>query len=100
MRQVNGGCIARTLFWRIAITRENKQKRVAPQKSAHAPSICARTAESDYAVDQLVQQVNDVLDAAVLGPFGEPSARDMIGSIAFGVPPEIAAKMVGEQKGK
>lgn len=59
-----------------------------------------RSPETDEAIDRLVQQVNDVLDAAVLGPFGEPSARDMIGSIAFGVPPELAAQMVGEQKGK
>ena len=81
----------------MKITRENKPKRVAPEKSARDDSSYARTAESDYAVDQLVQQVNDVLDAAILGPIGEPSGRDMIGSIAFGVPPDVASKMFGQQ---
>lgn len=89
--------IARGDVWQL-LGRKHTVK--SSEKAARTEVACTRTAESDYAVDQLVQQVNDVLDAAVLGPFGEPSARDMIGSIAFGVPPEIAAQMVGEQKGK
>lgn len=51
-------------------TRENKQKRVAPVVIDRADY--KRTGESDAAVDDLVQRVNDVLDVAVLGPFGEP----------------------------